>query len=99
MEKIGLTDFFSAVIGGDTLPGTKKPDPRHLLAALDIMKTSPKNAIMIGDHANDVNAGRAAGMPVIICRFGYTNGPAENLGSDLVIDNFNELPHVFHKLY
>ncbi len=98
LSGLGLTGLFSAVIGGDTLPGIKKPDPRHLLAALEIMKISPKNAIMIGDHANDVKAGRAAGIPVIICRFGYTNGPAENLEGDLVIDHFDELPDAFFRL-
>jgi phosphoglycolate phosphatase len=98
LRSLDLADSLSAVIGGDTLPGIKKPNPRHLLAALDIMKISPKNAIMIGDHANDVNAARAAGMPVIICRFGYTNGPAENLEGDLVIDHFDELPDAFFRL-
>jgi phosphoglycolate phosphatase len=98
LSRLGLADFFSAVIGGDTLPRIKKPDPRHLIAALEVIKTSPKNAIMIGDHANDVNAGRAAGMPVIICSFGYTNGPAENLEGDLVIDHFDELPDAFSRL-
>ena len=98
LTKLGLASLFSAVIGGDTLPGIKKPDPRHLLAALDIMKISPKNAIMIGDHANDVNAARAAKLPVIICRFGYTNGPAENLKGDLVINHFDDLPSAFLRL-
>ena len=98
LGSLDLANSLSAVIGGDTLPNIKKPDPRHLLAALDIMKIAPKNAIMIGDHANDVTAARAAGMPVIVCRFGYTNGPAENLEGDLVIDHFDELPDAFYRL-
>lgn len=98
LKKLGLSESFSAVIGGDTLPGIRKPDPRHLLAALDVMNISPKNAVMIGDHANDVNAARAAGLPVIICRFGYTNGPAENLNGDIVIGHFDELPGAFFRL-
>ena len=98
LSKLGLTQSFSAVIGGDTLPGIKKPDPRHLLAALDIMKISPRNAVMVGDHFNDVSAARSAGLSVIICRFGYTNGPAENLKGDIVIDHFDELPGAFLKL-
>ena len=98
LSKLGLAGFFSAIIGGDTLPGIKKPDPGHLLAALKIMNISPKNAVMIGDHANDVNAARASQLPVIICRFGYTNGPAENLKGDLVINHFNDLPDAFFQL-
>jgi len=98
LRKLELAGFFSAIVGGDTLPGIRKPDPRHLLAALKIMKVPPKNAIMIGDHANDVNAARDSQLPVIICRFGYTNGPAENLKGDLVINHFDELPRAFYQL-
>ncbi len=98
LNKLGLANLFLTIIGGDTLPGIKKPDPRHLLAALEIMNISPKNAIMIGDHANDVNAARAAELPVIVCRFGYTNGPAENLNGDLVINHFDEIPGAFLQL-
>ena len=88
---LDLAEFFTVVIGGDTLPGIKKPDPRHLLAALDKLRLAPDQAVMIGDNANDVNAAKGAGIPVIVCRFGYTKGPAENLGGDLIIDHFDDL--------
>jgi phosphoglycolate phosphatase len=88
---LGLSDFFDVIIGGDSLPGIKKPDPRHLLAALDKLGFTPGEAIMIGDNANDVNAAKGAGIPVVVCRFGYTKGPAENLNGDLIIDHFDDL--------
>lgn len=88
---LGLAGFFDVVIGGDTLPGIKKPDPRHLLAALDKLGVAPHEAVMIGDNANDVNAAKGAGIPVIVCCFGYTKGDAENLGGDLIIDHFDDL--------
>jgi phosphoglycolate phosphatase len=91
LEGLGLAEFFEVVIGGDTLPGIKKPDPRHLLAALDRLGVSPEQVVMVGDNANDVNAARGAGIPVIVCRFGYTKGPAENLKGDLIIDHFDDL--------
>lgn len=88
---LGLAEFFQVVIGGDTLPGIKKPDPRHLQAALEELDVSEAQAVMIGDNANDVNAAKGAGIPVIVCRFGYTKGPAENLQGDLIIDHFDDL--------
>ncbi len=47
---------------------------------------------MVGDSIADVEAARAAGMPVIIVRGGYTKEPAEQLGADLVCDSLLDLP-------
>lgn len=98
LDSLGLSPYLSVVIGGDTLPGIKKPDPRHLLAALERLDVPAAEAIMIGDNANDVNAAKDAGLQVIVCRFGYTKGPAENLNGDVIIDHFDEVPEVFTKL-
>jgi len=95
---LGLDDALDVVIGGDTLPGIKKPDPRHLLAALEKLGKEPASAVMVGDNANDVNSAKAAGLPAIVCRFGYNQGPAENLGGDLIIEHFDELPEAFKEL-
>ena len=39
-----------------------KPHPAHLQAALDCLGTSPERAIMVGDGAMDIQAGKALGM-------------------------------------
>jgi phosphoglycolate phosphatase len=39
-----------------------KPDPQHLWDALHRLQCSPGEAIMVGDHWMDVQAGRRAGM-------------------------------------
>ena len=98
LDAFELTAFFGAIIGGDTLPGVKKPDPRHLGAALEKLGHGADAGVMIGDNANDVNAARGTGVPVIVVRFGYTKGPAENLGADLIIDSFDDLPDAFARL-
>ncbi|MBC8339747.1 MAG: phosphoglycolate phosphatase [Rhodospirillales bacterium] len=95
---LGLDIHLDVVIGGDTIPGVKKPDPRHLQAALDNLGAGQGEAVMVGDNANDVNAARGTGIPVIVARFGYTKGPAENLGADLIIDHFDDLPAAFEQL-
>ena len=94
LGSLGLSQYLSVIIGGDTLPGIKKPDPRHLLAALDKLGLSADQAVMVGDNANDVNAARGGSIAVIVCRFGYTKGPAEDLGGDRIIDHFDELAGV-----
>jgi len=42
-----------------------KPDPDHLLRALAQLGAEPAEAVMVGDHWMDVQAGRAAGMATV----------------------------------
>ncbi len=90
LQLLGLTGFFGAVTGGDSLP-VRKPDPGHLLGTLDLLGAAAEHAVMIGDSANDVAVARAAGVPAVIVRYGYTRTPVEELGADAIIDRFDEL--------
>ncbi len=92
LASLGLADYFQAVIGGDQLPGVRKPDSCHLLATLERLGVAASGAIMVGDNANDVAAAHGAGMPVILVTFGYSRTPAAELGADAVIESFDELP-------
>ena len=47
---------------------------------------------MVGDSGADVGAGRGAGCRCVLMSFGYTQKPAAELGGDLVLDSFAELP-------
>jgi len=40
-----------------------KPDPRHLLAALEQLQVAPAEAVMVGDHRSDIECALAAGSP------------------------------------
>ncbi|TIP63290.1 MAG: phosphoglycolate phosphatase, partial [Mesorhizobium sp.] len=46
----------------------------------------------------DVAAARAAGMPAILLRGGYTQIPVEELGADLVCDDLLDLPSAMRRL-
>jgi phosphoglycolate phosphatase len=88
----GLTPYLDCVVSGDTLP-QKKPDPAPVHHAAGQLGVAPARAVFVGDSANDVAAGRAAGCPVVCVSYGYNRGidPRE-LGADRVIDSFDELP-------
>jgi phosphoglycolate phosphatase len=90
LDALGLTGKFGAVVGADRAPKAK-PDPSHFLAAVAAVGGDPARAVMVGDSYNDVAAARAAGAPVIVVSFGYTETPAAELGGDLLIDSFDEL--------
>jgi phosphoglycolate phosphatase len=49
----------------------RKPDPGHLRATLAAAGATPEQAVMIGDHANDMLAARGAGVRAIFAGWGY----------------------------
>lgn len=86
----GLMPFLDAVVGGDR-GHAKKPAPDIPLAALARLGITPAEAVLVGDGPADVGAARAAGLPVILVRGGYTTIPVEALEGDLVIAGLAEL--------
>jgi phosphoglycolate phosphatase len=91
LDALDLTRRFDAVIGADAAPAAK-PDPRHLTTAVAAAGGAMDRAILVGDAATDAGAARAAGAPLILVSFGYTEIPASELAPDLLIDHFDELP-------
>ena len=90
LGELGLIDRFAAIIGPDSA-GAAKPDPRHLLHAIEHAGGRADRAVMVGDSSSDALAAQAAGVPLILVTFGYTPVPVVELGADLLIDHFDEL--------
>lgn len=64
LQKFGLERFFHAVItGGEVKNG--KPHPEIVYKGCKALGIKPQEAVLIGDSSLDVQAGRAAGCPVI----------------------------------
>lgn len=84
LEGLGLSGFFSSVVGGDTT-GARKPDPEPLLACLRGLVAEPRYSLMIGDSVHDVQAARAAGVTIGVVPWGYRAAPVETLGADFVL--------------
>ena len=71
LDALQLSPFFEAVIAGDSTP-YRKPDPRHLAAVLSALEVT--DAIMVGDHANDMQVAADLKLPSIFCAWGYGQG-------------------------
>ena len=97
LERFGIAGYFDAVLGGDAVT-FQKPDPRHLLLALDQLGAAPNDAVMIGDNENDYAAARAAGLPVILMRYGYLRVAPDSLSPDAWLDDFAHLPQTLSNL-
>lgn len=91
LENLGMRELIETIGAGDSYPH-KKPHPNHVRDLLTELGAAPEQAIMLGDHRNDAEAARAAGLPVILCTFGYSAEPVESLGPDALIDSFEALP-------
>lgn len=97
LRSLALDGFFAAIIGGDVL-SAKKPDPRHLLGAVAALGAATGEAVMIGDNEHDVAAANAAGIPIILVRYGYARVPLSTLPVEIQIDDFAALPDALRRL-
>lgn len=86
-----LDGLLPVLVGGDTLP-QRKPDPAQLYLACEQLGVAVENAVMVGDSRNDIDAARAAGMPVACVSYGYNHGaPVAEANPDILVDHFADL--------
>ena len=88
----GLSACIDLIVGGDTCE-RRKPDPEPLWYACTALNAPAAAALMVGDSTNDVQAARAAGIPVICVPYGYNEGRDPRvLPCDALIESLAELP-------
>jgi phosphoglycolate phosphatase len=92
LQQFHLSPLFDLVVGGDTLEA-RKPDPLPILHACDCLGVPVSQSLYIGDSPIDVEAARAAGMPVFCVTHGYREGqPASALDCDGLLDSLADVP-------
>ena len=79
LAALGLNRLAGCVVSGDTL-AERKPHPAPLLLAASQLALSAAQCLYVGDAERDVQASRAAGMPVLVARYGYL-GPDDDPAS------------------
>lgn len=97
LDELGLTERFDAIVGGDTF-GVGKPAAAPLHGAITRAGGDPSRAVMVGDSLTDVDAAKAAGVPIVVATFGYTMIPARELGGGAFIDHFDELDEAIDRV-
>jgi phosphoglycolate phosphatase len=88
LRALRLLDRCACIICGDTTPFAK-PHPAPLIEAMSRIGTTATRCIYVGDDERDVQAGHAAGMSVVVARYGYlgTGRPPEEWGADVFVDS------------
>lgn len=90
LEKTGLARHFDAVVTADAV-GERKPHPGPFLHACRSLGVAPPQAAVIGDSANDAQGARAAGCPVVLVSYGYSEGrDVRALGAHAVVATLGE---------
>jgi len=91
LRDLGIHDYFSIVICGDTLEH-KKPHPAPLLHAAEFFKVEPARSLMVGDSISDVKAARAAGFQIACLPYGYNHGEDIRVAEpDVIIETLAHL--------
>ena len=97
LRGLDLFDLFDGIAGGDRF-AVRKPDPGHLLGLIDELGGRPERAAMIGDNENDAAAAHAAGLPLILMRYGYARVDPATLEPAALLDHFADLPKALQRL-
>jgi HAD superfamily hydrolase (TIGR01509 family) len=94
LDAFGLREFFECVFTPQDEWGGK-PSPRSLHYAMKKLGLSPQELVMVGDHAQDVQYGRNAGIRTAVVLSGY--GSPDELKAarpDFVLSNVGEVARV-----
>ncbi len=86
-----ISTYCSAFFARDHVP-SPKPDPAHLIRALEAIGADSGSALMVGDHPLDIQTGKAAGVLTAgVCSGNTSREVLLESGADWVAENCEEL--------
>lgn len=91
LEALDIERYFEELIGPEDVQQCK-PHPEAVLRVLRALNTPAQRAVMVGDTAADIGAGKAAGTLTVGVTYGY--GKPEDVAAaepDLLIDSAADL--------
>lgn len=94
LRQFHMSSMFDLVVGGDTLE-VRKPNPLPILHTCDSLGVPVTQSLYIGDSPIDVEAAKAAGVPVFCVPYGYREGlPVSTLAADGFIETLADIPYL-----
>ena len=86
-----INDFCDVFVSRNSVKKVK-PHPDHLTYAMESLKISGNESLMVGDHLIDVQAGKGAGMKTIGVLTGRINKEEfEKAGADYILRDVSEV--------
>ena len=91
-----LVNYFKELSGSKVLicPDhlkESKPSPEGILLACKKIGVLPSNTVYIGDHPNDLIAGKRAGTKTIGCLYGYSLSKNENYKDSVIVKEASQI--------
>ena len=87
----GIDDFCDVFVSRNSVKKVK-PHPDHLTCVMELLKTSGEEAVMVGDHITDIQAGERVGMETIGVLTGRTKKEEfERAGADYILKDVSEI--------
>ncbi len=99
LEKAELLPFFCCMVTYD-LVRVKKPAPEPFIVALDMLKSTADDVLLVGDSLRrDIEPGKALGFRTVYARYGdrFSLDRSSEL-ADYTIDTMAELPEILSGL-
>jgi putative hydrolase of the HAD superfamily len=99
LQKAGLLPFFCCMVTYD-LVGVKKPAHEPFLIALDMLKTTTDEVLLVGDSPRrDIEPSKTLGIRTVYARYGDRfSDDRSSVQADYVIDTMAELPEILFGL-
>jgi phosphoglycolate phosphatase len=100
LDALELSMFVASVIGGDG-PDARKPDPAGLFRLIEGHRSSPAQAVLVGDSRIDFETARAAQTAFCLARYGFgcEGFPTAQLRSgEGIVDAPGQIPGVIERL-
>jgi phosphoglycolate phosphatase len=91
LNGLDMQHYFPVIIGPESITH-RKPHPEAVMKVLEYFSAPPERALMIGDTAEDLQAGKSAGA--LTCGVTYGFGSLESIQSaepDIILDEISQL--------
>lgn len=95
LNSLGLTAFFGAILGGDSL-AVRKPDPEPLHATARALGRGA--AVFVGDSEVDAETARAARLPFLLFTEGYRKTPVDRIPHTAAFSDWKALTRLIENL-
>ncbi|MCX8171395.1 MAG: HAD family hydrolase [Candidatus Bathyarchaeota archaeon] len=97
IEVFSLNRYVDVFITRDDV-NSLKPDPGHLLKALEILGVSADEVVFVGDHWIDSVCAERANVKFILFRGGRWNFRGEEVTRDAVVEDLRALPTLIQSI-
>jgi putative hydrolase of the HAD superfamily len=99
LEKAGLLPFFTCMVTYD-LVRVKKPAREPFITALDMLKSTADEVILVGDSPRrDIEPGKCLGIRTVYARYGDRfSDDRSSVQADYTLDTMAQLPEILFSL-